>query len=338
MAVVANQSLSIISTDANNNTAVVEYNVTAKTSGESWQGYTQEGTFYIDGVKYTNKYTLPENTTTTVFSKRVTINNASGRQISASYSFYTTPSYGTLTGSTSVDIPVLVQAPSITSLSLKSKTLSSLTFKYNLSSKADKIYYKLSTQNSYTEINSNSSSGEFTVNNLSPNISYTINFKARNTSGSINKDADLNISGTTYQIAKISILNDFIHGDNINMSITNPSGSPVILKVLIDSMEILNKSVNSGNNTIQLNDEQLDKIYKKYGSNNTVTAVFNVVTNNNSNYIDSKEVTCTIKGNQKIAYTKNSGVIKRCKCFIKQDGKIKKAVIWVGNNGRKRCI
>lgn len=87
MAVVANQSLSIISTDANNNTAVVEYNVTAKTSGESWQGYTQEGTFYIDGVKYTNKYTLPENTTTTVFSKRVTINNASGRKISASYSF-----------------------------------------------------------------------------------------------------------------------------------------------------------------------------------------------------------------------------------------------------------
>lgn len=71
MAVVANQSLSIISTDANNNTAVVEYNVTAKTSGESWQGYTQEGTFYIDGVKYTNKYTLPENTTTTVFSKEL---------------------------------------------------------------------------------------------------------------------------------------------------------------------------------------------------------------------------------------------------------------------------
>ena len=74
MAVVANQNLSVISTNASNNTAVVEYKVTAKTSGESWQGYTQEGTFYIDGVKYTSSYTLPENTTTTVVTDKVESN------------------------------------------------------------------------------------------------------------------------------------------------------------------------------------------------------------------------------------------------------------------------
>lgn len=338
MAVVANQSLSIISTNADNNTAVVEYNVTAKTSGESWQGYTQEGAFYIDGAKYTNKYTLPENTTTTVFSKRVTVSNASGRQISASYSFYTTPAYGTLTGNTSVKIPTLIQAPSITSLLLKSKTLNSLTVKYTLGSKANKIYYKLSTQSSYIEIASNSSSGEFTINNLSPGMSYTVNFKARNTSGSTNKDADSNVSGTTYQIAKINTLNNFIHGENIKINITNPSGSSVVLKILIDTTEILNKSLSAGDNTIQLNDEQIDKMYKKYGNNNKVAVTFKIITNSNSNYIDSKEVSCILQGNQKIAYIKSGGEIKRCKCFIKQDGKIKKAIIWIGNNGRKRCI
>lgn len=338
MAVVSNQSLSVISTDASNNTAIVEYNVTATTTGESWQGYEQEGTFYIDGVKYASKYTLPENTTTTVFSKRVTISNASGKNVSASYSFYTTPAYGTLTGNTSVKIPELVQAPSIISLIVKSRTLNSLTCSYKLNSLADKIYYKLSNQSSYTQINTNSSSGEFTINNLSPNTSYTINFKARNISGDISKDADKNVSGTTYDIAKIDNLNDFVHGDSLNINITNPSSATVTLKVIIGTEEILSKDINTGNNTLNFTDIQLDKIYKKYGSNNSVATIFKIITNNNSKYTDSKEVICTLKGNQKTAYIGKDETIKRCKCYIGKGDEVKKAIVWIGNNGRKRCI
>src|SRR5699024_7827699 len=114
------------------------------------------GTFYIDGTKYTNTYRLPSNSTTTVFSKEVTVSNASGRKISASYSFPSTPNYGTQEGSDSVTIPTLLETPVIDSLSLKSRTLNSLTFSYTLEKAADNVYYKLSTSSSYTRIASNS--------------------------------------------------------------------------------------------------------------------------------------------------------------------------------------
>jgi len=336
MAVVANQNLSVISTNASNNTAVVEYKVTAKTSGESWQGYTQEGTFYIDGVKYTSSYTLPENTTTTVFSKRVTISNASGKKVSASYSFYTTPSYGTLTGNTSVNIPVLLKTPQITSLALKDRSLDSLTFKYDLNESANKIYYKLSNQSEYIQIASNNKSGEFTINSLNPNTSYTINFKARNTSGNTNKDADLDVTGTTFQIAKINTINDFKHGDNVNLNITNPSNSPTSLKVSIDTTEILNQNLVSGNNTIQFNDSQLDSIYKKYNNNNSVSITFKVITNNNSNYTDKKSIVCTLKGNQKTIKTNINGIWKRGKIWTNINGIWKQGVVWANINGTWR--
>lgn len=221
--VTAKQTLTIVSTEANNNTAKIKYTVTCTTSGESYNYNKQTGTFYINGTKYTNTYTLSENATTTVFSKEVTISSASGKKISASYSFPTTPYYGTQTGNTSVTVPVLVQAPTINSLSLKSRTLTSLTFSYTLSASASTIYYKLSTSSTYIQIATNVRTGTFTINNLKPNTSYTVNFLARNTSGSTNKDATKNISGTTYDIGKISSVSNFEHGNNTSIATTNPS-------------------------------------------------------------------------------------------------------------------
>ena len=93
MGVTANHSLTILSKDASTNTAQVRYLVQITTSGDSWQGYTQTGNFNIDGVAYTNQYTLPKNTTTIFFDKTVTISNASGKTVTASYSCYTTPTF-----------------------------------------------------------------------------------------------------------------------------------------------------------------------------------------------------------------------------------------------------
>lgn len=98
MAVSSSGSLTVVSTNAANNTAVVKYVVTCTTSGSSYNNYDQTGTFYIDGEKYTNTYRLPSNSKTTVFSKQVTVNNASGRKISASYSFPSTPNYRNTVG------------------------------------------------------------------------------------------------------------------------------------------------------------------------------------------------------------------------------------------------
>lgn len=93
MSVSSSGELSIVSTNADNNTAVVKYVVKCTTGGPSFNYNEQTGTFYIDGEKYTSKYELPEDTTTTVFSKEVTVSNASGRKITASYSFPSTPNY-----------------------------------------------------------------------------------------------------------------------------------------------------------------------------------------------------------------------------------------------------
>lgn len=331
MSVSSSGELTVVSTNADNNTAVVKYVVKCTTGGPSYNYNEQTGTFYIDGTKYTSKYELPENTTTTVFSKQVTVSNASGRKISASYSFPSTPNYGTQEGSDSVTIPILIETPVIDSLSLKSKTLNSLTFSYTLEKAADNVYYKLSSESSYTKIASNSKSGSFTVNNLNPNVSYTINFLARNTSGSTNKDATKSVSGTTYDIGRITTLNNFIHGNNVGVSISNPSGANLNLNMKIGSTTILTKIVNSGSNTINFSDEQLDEIYKKYGNGNTVTATFTLTTA--GQYTNSKNCTITMNGNQKTIKLNSSGTIKRGKLWINIAGVNRRAVVWINVAG-----
>lgn len=337
MGVSSKGTLTVVSTNADNNTAVVKYVVTCTTSGPSFNNNKQTGTFYIDGDKYTNTYTLPSEKTTTVFSKQVTVSNASGRKISASYSFPSTPTYGTQEGTDSVTIPILLETPVIDSLKLKARTLNSLIFSYTLEKAADSIYYKLSTSSSYTRIATNKRTGSFTVSSLDPNKSYTINFKARNTSGSTNKDANKNISGTTYDIAKISTLSNFTHGSNASIDITNPSGSSLSLNMKIGSTSILTKTVNTGSNTISFTDAQLDAIYKKYGNSNIVTAAFTLTTANK--YTNSKNCTITLTGNQKNGYLKVSGNFKRTKKYKRVNKQWKRVVRWLKKDGTwMRCI
>ena len=337
MAVSSRGTLRVVSTNADNNTAVVKYEVECTTSGSSYNNYEQTGTFYIDGNRYSNTYTLPANKTTTVFKRQVTVSNASGRRISASYSFPSTPSYGTQSGSDSVTIPILLETPVIEKLTLKSRTLNSLTFSYELEENADSIYYKLSSNSSYTRIATNSKSGSFTVSDLDPNTSYTINFKVRNSSGSTNKDANKNVSGTTYEIGKISDLNDLVHGDAVNISITNPSGSDLRIDMNIENTTILTKTVNSGSNTIIFSDKQLDEMYKKYGNLNSLTATFVLTTD--SKYTNTKSCIITLKGNQKNGHKKINQKWCRCKRFKKVNGNWIRVVRWIKKDGSwKRCI
>lgn len=298
MSVVVNQSLSVISTNPTNNTAVVKYIVTCTCSGESYNNYSQTGTFKVDGVLYSSSYTLPKNTTTTVFSMNITVSNANARVVQASYSFPTTPSGGTKTGNISINIPSMVTPPKITSFSVKSKTSNSLTFSFTCT-KADTFYYRLGEGSWVRGSSGNITSGTFTINGLSPNTSYTIHLIARNW---INESADTyvqdikSISEKTYDAGKISSVNNFIHGDNAVVTVSNQSGSAMNLTMKIGNTQILSKSVKSGINTIVFTDAQLDSIYKLYGSNNFVTANF-ILTAGNST--DSKTCTITLKRKSK---------------------------------------
>ena len=216
-------------------------------------------------------------------------------------------------------------------MSLKTRNLDSLTFSYSLNKAADNIYYKLSTSNTYIKVASNSKSGTFTVKNLTPNTNYTINFRARNISGSTNKDANKNASGTTYDIGKISTLNNFMHGDNVSVIIANPSNSTLNLSMKIDNITILTKAVNAGSNIIQFTDAQLDEIYKKYGNGNTITATFTLITANK--YNSSKNCTINLSGNQKTIKLNSTGTVRRGKLWINIAGINRRAVIWINVAG-----
>ena len=74
-----------------------------------------------------------------------------------------------------------------------------------------------------------------------------------------------------------------------------------------------------------------------YGTNNTVAVRIYLKTANNSSYLNYKNITVTLKGNQKTAYVGSSGA-KRAKVYVGVNGSVKKAVVWIGNNGKKRCI
>lgn len=239
-------------------------------------------------------------------------------------------------------LDVLIQAPTINSLLFKSKTINSITCSFSVN-KADTFYYKLSTQNSWQKGNNNVTSGTFTISNLEPNKSYTINFLARNwisESEGKYKDSTKDIAISTYDIGKISSVNNFNHGDNTIVNITNPSKSNLNLTIKIGNTQIQSKTVSTGNNTtfdntISFNDTELDNIYKLYGSGNTLTATFILTTA--GNYTNSKTCTITLKGNQKTTYVGQNGK-KRAKVYVGVNGSVKRAVVWIGNNGRKRCI
>ncbi len=195
-------------------------------------------------------------------------------------------------------LDTLITAPSINSLKLKSRSLDSLTFEFTCT-KADNWYYKLSSQSSWIQGSTTGiTSGEFTISNLEPNKAYNINFKVRNWAGTEAKDTDKNdISGTTYDIGKISSVNNFEHGNSVSLVITNPSNSSLSLVMKIGNTQILSKSVNTGTSAINLSDTELDSIYKLYSSSNTLTATFILTTA--SKYTNTKTCTITLKRKSK---------------------------------------
>ena len=282
---------------------------------------------------------MPEDTTTTVFNKEVTISNASGKTIEASYSFPTTPAGGTKTGSKTVTIPILIETPVINSLTLKTNGLDSVKISYTLGDTTSKVFYKLSTASSYTQIATNTKTGEFTVSGLNPNTSYTINFLARNISGADSVDATKSIGIKTYDIAKITSAPNIVHGNILELSVSNPASASLGLKVNIGNTQILNKSVSTGSNSIIFSDSELDNIYKKYGNNDTVTLNFILTTNSNSSWTNTANVVCTLQGDQKTGNTNVGSEWKRTKKWINVNGSWKRCIRWINVNGSwKRCI
>ena len=191
------------SKDSVNNTIKVTYTVKCTTSGDSYNSNSQTGTFYIDGTKYTNSYKLPKSTTTTVFNKTVTISNASDKKISASYSFPTTPYYGTQTGNKSLTLPNIPRYAYFSSQpSVTNKSTSSLDIFYKPDRTITSVQYSLN-GGSWTDITTvsgtwNSTSGAtFRISGLTANTTYKVQVRIQAYNSGLWTYSNT-ISGTTH--------------------------------------------------------------------------------------------------------------------------------------------
>ena len=218
--------------------------------------------------------------------------------------------------------------------SFNSKTLNTIKMNWSCDSTVDHIWYSLNNGNWVDAGNVNSTQGTYIISGLSPNTTYSIKTRVRRSAVQTTYDTGA-VSATTYDIGKISSVSNFNHGDSTTLVTTNPSGSSLVIAMKIGNTQILSKSASTGSNTISFNDSQLDSIYRLYGSDNTLTATFILTTA--GIYTNTKTATITLKGNQKVAYV-GSGGKKRAKVFVGIGGAVKRAVVWIGNNGRKRCI
>lgn len=332
------------STSADNNTRTISYSITA-VGGSSSIYYHHNETIDINGSRvYTGSDSHGVTTGDVLKSGTITIDqdNTTTLTVEMHGGIYERSDNINTTKSWSLDeIP---RYANLTKLVVKSRTINSITLEY-ATDKPATLYCSL--DNFITALNNgnpfatNVTSGTITIYysnrgnsvKLTPATKYTIGVICRSVSSGL--DTFKSVEGTTYDIGKISSVGNFNHGSSASVVVTNPSGATLSLAMKIGSTSILTKTVSAGTNTISFTDAQLDSIYKLYGSSNTLTATFTLTTA--SSYTNSKTCTITLKGNQKTAYIGASGK-KRAKVYVGVNGTVKRAVVWVGNNGRKRCI
>lgn len=215
--------------------------------------------------------------------------------------------------------------------SFNSKTLNTIKMNWWSDSTIDYLWYSVNSGNWIGVDVADGTSGTYTISGLNPNTLYSIKTRLRRKDSQLTADTE-SANVTTYDIGKISTLNNFSHGDNVVLKITNPSESSLSLAMKIVNTEILIRSVTTGNNTIVFTQTELDLIYRLYGSSNTLTATFILTTENA--YTNTKTATITLTGNQKTAHVTQG----RAKVYVGVNGAVKPAVVWVGNNGNRRCI
>jgi len=180
------------------------------------------------------------------------------------------------------------------------------------------------------------------VSGLSPNTTYNFKLRVRRSDSQLTTDSNT-FTKSTYDIARITKTPNIEHGNSLKVEYSNPSGSSLEIGIWkTDGTTRLTGGYRpcSGNSyTFNFTDEELDNFYKIYGRNsNQITVRAFIRTAGNTAFIDYKEFTITLKGNQKTAHLKTEDW-KRAKVWIKKNKLWKRAVVWTcEQSGWKRGI
>jgi len=152
----------------------------------------------------------------------------------------------------------------------------------------DRVWYSIDNGINFIE----TSSLSFIIAGLTPNTSYQFKIRVRRKDSLLTTDSPTIIK-STYDIARISNLNNFEHGNNINITITNPANIYNLNLILkIGAVQIFNKTIQTGNNVISFTDTELDNLYKTYGTKSSLIATFILSA---GQYSNSKTCTITLK-------------------------------------------
>lgn len=179
------------------------------------------------------------------------------------------------------------------------------------------------------------SSGTFT--GLTPNTTY---YARANASNGYYRGYSSVKSVSTYDIAKISSAPNINHGADLAIGYSNPSGASLQIGIFkTDGSTALAgyRACSGSSYTFTFTEAELDNIYKQYGTGNTLTVRVYIKTANN--YLNYKELTITLTGDQRTIRTKVSGTWRRGKLWMKVNGGWHRAVLWKKENGAwHRCI
>lgn len=234
-------------------------------------------------------------------------------------------------------LSVTTYAKTTPTISLSSKTINSITVTSNCNVTVSSTQYRIKTSNgSYSSYQTSA-----TFTGLQPNTSYTIEVKKIGTSSGEVGYATLNV--ITYQIALLTNVSNFNHGDNVAVSFSNASGCEVALCIvdkLTDSVICGYRNASGNSYTFVFSDSELDTMYKKFGNENSrVVRIYVRTYCNGVYYYNYKEVVVVLTGNQKTVRIEIDGQIKRAKVFVCINGQIKRAVAFAGVNGTaRRCL
>lgn len=320
------------------NSSDVGFSFTLYKNSYSWSGWNSISYIVtINGVQYTG--TIPAysaGNVLTITSGSLNVPHNSDGTKTLYFSFQVTDnsgqSYtcGNASASGYMGLTNIPRYPSVAQ-SLRLKTDTSITMNWSSDKVIDALYYSINGGTTWNYVsNPNSTNGTYVISNLAPNTSYTIKTRLRSRDSQLTGDSS-NLSITTFDISKITVLNDFEHGELIPMTISSPANTtPLILQMYVGDVQIFQKNINQGNIEVQMTQDELDLLYSLYGSGQQLTAIFRLLSNG---YTDEKSCLVLLKGNQKTIDVNVNNEFKRAKAFVNIAGTNKRGVFWYNLGG-----
>lgn len=175
---------------------------------------------------------------------------------------------------------------------------------------------------------------------LQPNTTYIIEVQCIGREN--NEMGTSTTTVTTYDIARITSSSNINFGDTISLTKTNPSGTTneLTISTLNPETAIVGRGNIPNEYSFELTDAEWDSFYRKLGTSNSETIRYTLITisPDNRRYLVYSDKTLTLTGTQKTAHIRANNATKRAQVYVGVSGNVKKAVVWVGNNGKKRCI